>query len=45
MGLDILENEGVSEKGSIEIENWGFSVHFGFDKIQFTVYTLHLYCS
>ena len=36
MGLDILENEGISEKGCIEIENWGFS---GFKKIQFTVYT------
>ena len=38
MGLDILENEGISEKGCIEIENWGFSVHFGFKKIQFNVY-------
>ena len=42
MGLDILENEGISEKGCIEIENWGFSVHFDFKKTQFTVYTLHL---
>ena len=41
MGLDILENEGIAEKECIEIENWGFSVHFGFKKIQFTVYTLH----
>ena len=45
MGLDILENEGISEKGCIEIENWGFSVYFGFKKIQVTVYTLHLCCS
>ena len=41
MVLDILENEGISEKGCIEIENWDFSVHFGFKKFQFTVYTLH----
>ena len=39
MGLDILENEGISEKGCSELENWGFSVHFGFNKIQFTLYT------
>ena len=45
MGLDILENGGVSEKGCIEIENSGFSVHFGFKKIQFNVYTLHWNCS
>ena len=44
MGLDILENEGIAEKECIEIENWGFSVHFGFKKIQFAVYTLHLCC-
>ena len=37
MGLDILENEGISEKGCIEIENWGFFVQFGFKKTQFTV--------
>ena len=37
MGLDILENEEISEKGCIEIENWGFFVHFGFKKSQFTV--------
>ena len=42
MGLDIFENEWVSEKGCIEIEEWGFYVDFGFKKIQFTVYTLHL---
>ena len=41
MGLDILENEGISEKGCIEIENWGFSVHFGF-KLLFTNYCFNL---
>ena len=45
MGLDILENEVISEKGCIEIENWGFSVYFGFKKIQFTAYsTLYTRC-
>ena len=40
MGLDIFENEGISEKGCVEIENWGFSVQFwlGFKKIPFTLY-------
>ena len=28
MGLDIFENEGKSEKVSVEIEVWDFSVHF-----------------
>ena len=27
MGLDIFENEGTSEKGCNEIEDWGFSVY------------------
>ena len=45
MGLEVLANEGISEKGCIETENSGFYVHLGFKKIQFTVYTLHLYCS
>ena len=41
MGLDIFENEGTSEKECIEIEDWGFSVHFGlgFKKIPFTLDT------
>ena len=41
MGLDIFENEGISEKRRVEIEDWGFSVHFGlgFKKIPFTLYT------
>ena len=29
MGLDIFENEGISEKRCVETEDWGFSVHFG----------------
>ena len=41
MGLDIFENEGTSEKGCVEIEDWGFSVHF--KKIQEnSIYTLLL---
>ena len=44
MGLDIFENEGTSEKGCIEIEDWGFSVHFGlgFKKIPLTLDTYDL---
>ena len=45
MDSDILENEGISEKGLIEIEKWGLSVRFDCKKIQLTVYTLHLCCS
>ena len=45
MALDILENEGISEKECIETENWEFSVYFGFKKIKFTVYNLLLCCS
>ena len=41
MGLDTVENEGISEKGCVEIEDWGFSVHFGWSskKVLFTLYT------
>ena len=42
MGLDIFENEGTSEKGCIEIEDWGFSVHFGLGFQENPIYTLHL---
>ena len=31
MGLDIFENEGILEKGCVKIEDWGFSVHFGWE--------------
>ena len=41
MGLDIFENEGTSEKGCIEIEDWGFSVHFGLGFEENSVYTWH----
>ena len=41
MGLDIFENEGTSEKGCIEIEDWGFSVHFGLGFQENSIYTLH----
>ena len=42
MGLDIFENEGTSEKGGVEIEDWGFSVHFGLGFQENSIYTLHL---
>ena len=40
-GWDIFEKEGTSEKRCIEIEDWGFSVHFvlRFRKIPFKLYT------
>ena len=41
MGLDIFENEGISEKRCIEIEDWGFSVHFGLGLQENSSYTLH----
>ena len=41
MGLDILENEGTSEKGCIEIEYWGFSVHFGLGFKENSIYIWH----
>ena len=28
VGLDIFENEGTSEQGCVEIEDWDFSVQF-----------------
>ena len=42
MGLDIFEIEGLSEKGYVEIEDWGFSVHFGLGFQENSIYTLHL---
>ena len=41
-GYRYFWKEGTSEKGCVEIENWGTSVHFllGFKKISFT---LHIY--
>ena len=45
MGLDIFENEGASEKGCVEIEDWGFSVHFIFGIQENSICTLHLWFS
>ena len=42
MGLDCFENEGTSEKGCVEIENWGFTVHFVLAFQENPSYTLHL---
>ena len=42
MGLDIFENEGTSEKGCVEIEDSGFSVHFGLGFQENSIYTLQL---
>ena len=43
MALDIIENEGTSEKGnSVEIEDGGFSVHFGLGFQENSIYTWHL---
>ena len=42
MGLDIFENEGTSEKGCIEIEDWGFSVYLVLGFQEKSIYTLYL---
>ena len=42
MGLGIFENEGISEKRCVEIEDWGFSVHFGLGFQENPIYTLNL---
>ena len=42
MGLDIFENEGTSEKWCFQIEDWGFSLHFGLEFQKNFIYTLHL---
>ena len=39
---DIFEKEGTSEKGYVEIEDWGFSVHFVLKFQENSIYTLHL---
>ena len=43
MDLGIFENEGKSEKGCNEIEDWGFSGHFGLGFRENSIYTLHLF--
>ena len=40
MDLDIFENEGTSQKGCVEIEDWGFSVHFLSGFQENSIYTL-----
>ena len=42
MGLNIFENEETSEKEYVEIEDWGFSVHFVLGFQENSIYTLHL---
>ena len=42
MGLDIFENERTSEKEYVEIEDWGFSVHFVLGFQENSIYTLQL---
>ena len=39
---DIFEKEGTSGKGCVEIDDWGFSVHFEFGFQENSIYTLHL---
>ena len=39
----MFEKEGTSEKGWVEIEDWGFSVHFVLGLQGTSIYTLHLY--
>ena len=34
--------EGASEKGFVEIEDWGFSLHFALGFQEDSIYTLHL---
>ena len=41
-GWDIIEKEETSEKGCVEIEDWGFSVHFVLGFQDSSIYTLHL---
>ena len=42
MGLDIFENERTSDKGCVEIEDWGFfSVHVVLGFQENPISTLH----
>ena len=43
MGLNVFENEGASEKGYVEIEDWawGFCVHFGLEFQENSTSTVH----
>ena len=42
MDLDIFENDGTSEKGCVQIEDWGFSALFGLGLQENSIYTVHL---
>ena len=42
MSLDIFENEVTPEKECVEIEEWGFSIHFELEFQENSIYTLHL---
>ena len=42
MDLDIFENDGTSEKGCVQIEDWGFSALFGLGFQENSIYTVHL---
>ena len=39
---DIYEKEGTSEKGCVEIEDWGFSLHFVLGFQENSIYTYFL---
>ena len=41
-GWDIFEKEGTSEKGCVEIEDWGFSLHFVLGFQENSIYTYFL---
>ena len=42
MDLDIFKNDGTSERGCVEIEDWGFSALFGLGFQENSIYTVHL---
>ena len=42
MDLDISKNDGTSEKGCVEIKDWGFSALFGLGFQENSIYTVHL---
>ena len=41
-GFRYFENEGTSEKGCVEIEDWDFSIHFVLGFQENSIYTWHL---
>ena len=40
--MDIFEDDGTSEKGCVQIEDWGFSALFGLGFQENSIYTVHL---